>query len=128
MSYLITNFRFILLRSNKCRCQELGLEYLHPRSWMGCLCLFYKVLSNKVVYLWIYLYKYIYELILSSRDSFRNPNLVTRFSLQDWALEEIFFFLVAINDWNILDPKMCDSTSYLNFRKVLTESRFQQLI
>ena len=50
--------------------QELGLEYLHDRRWMRSLCLFWKVLLNKVP-------KYIYELIPPFKDSFRNPHSFT---------------------------------------------------
>ena len=53
--------------------QELGLEYLHDRRWMRRLCLFCKVLLNKVP-------KYIYELISPFRHSFRNPNSFTSFA------------------------------------------------
>ena len=45
--------------------QEFGLEYLHDRRSVRCLCLFYKVLLNKVT-------KYIYELIPPFRHSFKN--------------------------------------------------------
>ena len=120
MSYLITNFPLILLRFNNYRCQELGLEYLHPRRWMECLCLFYKVLSNKVL-------KYVYELILSSRDSSRNLNLFTDFPCRTEHSKNSIF-LVAINDWNKLDPKIRDSTSYLSFRNALIEITCQPLM
>ena len=77
--------------------QELGLEYLHGRRWMRHLCLFYKVLLNKVL-------KYIYELIPPFRNSFRNPNSITSFTCRTGYFKNSFFPSV-INDWNKVDPK-----------------------
>ena len=89
--------------------QELGLEYLHDRRWMRRLCLFYKVLLNKVP-------KYIYRFILPFRHAFRNPNLFTSFTCRTEYFKNSFF-PSAINDWNILDPKIRNCTTYLSFKK-----------
>ena len=89
--------------------QGLEPEYLHDRRWMRRLCLFYKVLLNKVP-------KYIYRFILSFRHSFRNPNLFTSFTCRTGYFKNSFLPSV-INDWNKLDPKIRNSTTYLSFKK-----------
>ena len=89
--------------------QGLEPEYLHDRRWMRRLCLFYKVLLIKVP-------KYIYRFILPFRHSFRNPNLFTSFTCRNEYFKSSFLPSV-INDWNKLDPKIRNSTTYLNFKK-----------
>ena len=65
--------------------QELGLEYLHHSRWMRRLCLFYKVLSNKVL-------NCVYELIPPIRHSFRNPpNLFTAFPCRTTYSKNTFY-------------------------------------
>ena len=64
--------------------QGLEPEYLHDRRWMRRLCLFYKVLLNKVP-------KYIYRFILPFRHSLRNPNLFTSFTCRTDILRILFF-------------------------------------
>ena len=87
--------------------QELALGYLHDKRWIRRLCLFYKVLLNKVP-------KYIYELIPPLRHSFRNSRSFTSFTYRTEYFKNSFFPSV-INDWNKLDPKIRNSNSYLSF-------------
>ena len=65
--------------------QGIGLEHLQHNGWMRRLCLFYKVLLNKVP-------KYIYEIIPPIRHSFRNPNLL--FTAFPWRTEYYASFKV----------------------------------
>ena len=93
--------------------QELEIEHLHQRRWVSRLCLFYKVLSNKIP-------KYIYDLIPLTRHkvSFRNPNLFTAFPCRTEYFKNSFLFCV-ISDLNKFDPKIHNSTSYQSFRNAL---------
>ena len=84
------------------------LIYLHDRRWMRHLCL---IMFNKVP-------KYIYELIPPFRHSFRNSNLFTSFTCRTKYFKSSFF-PSFISDWNKLDSKIRNSTSYLTFKNAL---------
>ena len=90
---------------------ESGLEYLHHRRWMRRLCLLYKVLSDNVP-------KYIYELLPPIRPSFRNPNWFSAFPCRTKYFKNSFLPCV-VNDWNTLNSKICNFTSFLSFRNAL---------
>ena len=87
--------------------QELGLGNLHDKRWMRHLCLFYKLLLNKVP-------KYMYEIIPPFINSFINPNLFPSLTCRTEYFKSSFSPSV-INDWNKFDSKTRNSTSYLNF-------------
>ena len=75
---------------------ELGLEHRHDRHWIRRLYITCKVFLNKVP-------KYIYELILSFRHSFKNPNSLTSFICRTECFKNSFF-QSFINDWTISTP------------------------
>ena len=75
---------------------------------MRPLCLFYKVLLNKVS-------KYIHDLIPPFKHSLRNSNSFTSFTCRSEYFKNSFF-LCFINYWNKLHPKICNSASYLSFK------------
>ena len=66
--------------------QELGLEYLQQRRWMGRLCLFYRVVSTKLP-------AYIYDFIPPVRQSHRHPNTFHSFSCRTEYFKNSIFSL-----------------------------------
>ena len=75
---------------------------------MKHLCWFYKVFSNKFS-------KYIHEVAPLLRYSFGSPNKITAF-LCSAAYFKSSFFVYVMNDWNKLEPEICNSSFYVIHR------------
>ena len=62
--------------------------------------------------------KHVYEVVPSTRHSFRNPNSFVAFPCRIECFKNSFL-LCVINDWKKLDPKIYNSIFYLSFRNTL---------
>ena len=89
--------------------QELGLEYLQQRRWRRRLCLFYKVVSTKLL-------AYIYDIIPPVSQSQRHPNTFKSISCRTEYFKNSFLPCI-IGEWNKLNPEIQRSGSYNIFRK-----------
>ena len=89
--------------------QELGLEYLQQRRWRRRLCLFYKVVSTKLL-------AYIYDIIPPVSQSQRHSNTFNSISCRTEYFKNSFLPCV-IGEWKKLNPEIQRSGSYNIFRK-----------
>ena len=89
--------------------QELGLEYLQQRRWRRRLCLFYKVVSTKLL-------AYIYDIIPPASQSQRHPNTFNSISCRTEYFKNLFLPYV-IGEWNKLNPEIRRCGSYSIFWK-----------
>ena len=93
--------------------QELGFEYLTSRRWLRKLCLFYKIVANKLPNC---LYNYVSTVNQSyqtrSGDKFLRMHCTTEYFVNS-------FFPYIIKEWNNLNPEICKSVSYEVFKNSL---------
>ena len=89
--------------------QELGLEYLQQIRWRRRLCLFYKVVSTKLL-------AYIYDIIPPVSQSQRHSNTFNSISCRTEYFKNSFLPCV-IGEWKKLNPEIQRSGSYNIFRK-----------
>ena len=91
--------------------QELGLESLRDRRWMRRLCYFYKIVTTQSP---LYLFNYLPSQLASQRYPYGFNSLLCR-----TILFQNFFFTYSIIQWNQLDLKIRNSTSYPVFHNSL---------
>ena len=89
--------------------QELGFESLQQRRWYWKLCCLFKIIKNK-------LSSYLFQLFLSSTSRYltRNSNISQIRTKHNFFKN--FFFPSTINEWNNLDPDICNSESVVVFK------------
>ena len=90
--------------------QEIRLASLQLRRWYRKLGMFYKISKSKSP-------KYLFKLIHEKISSYvtRNAENIPLFSIKHNFYKNSFFPL-SIIEWNNLDPKLCNSENFGNFK------------
>ena len=90
--------------------QEIGLESLQLRRWYRKLGMFYKIFKSKSP-------QYLFKLIPEKTSSYvtRNAENIPLFNIKH-SVYKNYFFASSIIEWNNLDPKLCNSENFGNFK------------